>query len=420
MSEAYSTPRGVYDILPEKARIWNILINEAKKIFEIYGYKEIITPVFENTGVFTRSIGEGTDIVQKEMYTFDDKAGRSLTLRPEGTAGIVRAYLQNNLYNQAFPVKLFYVGPMYRYERPQAGRQREFWQMGVEVFGSNDPAIDVETIEMLVNYLYNVGIDESIMELFVNSMGCKNCRIKYMNNLSKYLENIGDLCNQCKTRIKINPLRIFDCKNEECRGKLADSPKLLDFICDECRNHFEAVKKYLDGNSIKYQINPMLVRGFDYYTRTTYEIQLKGLGAQNAVAGGGRYDYLVEEFGGSQTPAVGFAIGMERLLLATSSKYAESGNNKIDVFIATTDESLKNEAVKLVSKLRKKNIVSEIDYLERSLKSQFKYADKVNAKKVIILGSEEYKRGECIIKDMISSNEKIIKIENILSEVGFA
>jgi histidyl-tRNA synthetase len=408
----YTAVRGTRDILPSQSKTWENLKSEARNIFELYGYSEIITPTFEKTELFKRSIGESTEIVQKEMYTFLDKKGRSLTLRPEGTAGAVRVYLERNLNLLAQLVKVYYVGQMFRYERPQTGRYREFWQLGVEAFGSDDPALDAENIIMLVDYLKNVGLSE--MDVLINSMGCKNCRPAYLKTLRQFLGRGEMLCDDCRERAVLNPLRAFDCKTGTCVSYLDSAPKINEYLCSTCVSDFNAVKSYLDDVSLIYRVKPALVRGFDYYTKTTFEVQVSSLGSQNAVAGGGRYDYLVEEFGGKPTPAVGFAIGLERLFIAVNQP---ESSVETDIFVAFIGDESKKEAFKALCLLRRHGVKSEMDFLGKSIKGQLKLASKFNAKRTIIIGPEEMETGNLKVKDMESGFEKIINKGKLLKEI---
>lgn len=404
-------PRGTYDILPEKARDWYRLEEKAVSLFERYGYARIVTPTFEHTDLFQRGIGESTDIVQKEMYTFEDKRGRSLTLRPEGTAPVVRAYLEHNLSSRPLPVKLYYMGQMFRYERPQAGRNREFWQIGVEAMGAMDPSLDAEVILLLIHYLRDVGLSD--LNLHINSMGCTECRPRFISELRKSLGNYEDqFCGDCQRRVKENPLRIFDCKKEQCQENLEKAPRISDFICSSCSDHFKSVQSYLEETSTDFELNHRLVRGFDYYTKTTFEVVSGRLGAQNALGGGGRYDQLVEEFGGPATPGIGFAIGLERVLLALSE---ESDQNRVHpnplVFIAALGKESKQKAFTLLYQMRSQGISADTDFQDRSLKGQMKMANKRGATYTILLGSDELDKGVCGTRDMDTGDQQEISLE---------
>lgn len=407
-----TAPRGTRDILDDQAYAWFFLSAKAREIFGLYGYREIITPTFESTKLFKRGIGEGTDIVQKEMYTFKDKADRDLTLRPEGTASIVRAYIQHSMNNLPQPVKLFYIGQMYRYERPQAGRYREFTQIGIEALGSDDPAIDAEVIQMLVSYLQEVGLNNFVT--YINSMGCQSDRERFTAKLLDYLSAENKLCKECVNRSKANPLRVFDCKDPGCQEFLENAPKITDFICDKCVSDFDLVQKYLNAAGVQYLVDKKLVRGFDYYSKTAFEMRVKELGAQDAVAGGGRYDKLVEQFGGPRTPSVGFAIGLDRLYLALGEK---PQINKTELYLAKISQEQTADIVGIANSLRKKGIGCDMDFMGRSLKAQLKHASKIGAKFVAVIGPDEITSGTCRIKQMDTGQEKEIKITEIYGEI---
>jgi histidyl-tRNA synthetase len=396
----FKAPKGTSDMLPDLAEKKLYLEEIATKKFDIYGYRPIITPLFEHTEVFDRGIGKATDIVQKEMYTFTDKAGRNLSLRPEGTAPVVRAYLEHNLNRLSQPLKLYYLGPMFRYERPQAGRYRQFWQIGVEAIGSAEPTLDTEVIILLLDILQVFGLKQ--LKLYLNSMGCEKCRPNYAKLLKEYAEPLADkLCSDCRKRLKLNPLRLFDCKNRNCITILNGAPKLLDYLDNECQRHFTEVKALLDLLEINFEINSKLVRGLDYYTRTTFEVVSEKLGAQNALGGGGRYDRLVEVFGGPPTPAIGFALGTDRVLIAAEKEQIEIPvNNKLQIFIAVLEKEARYHAVKLLHNLRRRGIKAETDYLSRSLKAQLKLADKLGAKFTIMIGPDELEKRELLIRNM--------------------
>ncbi|MDO8886734.1 histidine--tRNA ligase [Candidatus Oleimmundimicrobium sp.] len=408
----FKIPRGTSDVIFEKAAKKQYIEKMAIQLFKQFGYYPIVTPTFEHTELFQRGIGEGTDIVQKEMYTFKDKGGRSLTLRPEGTAPVVRAYLENGLASKPLPVKLYYCGQMFRYERPQAGRYREFWQLGVEVLGSKDAFVDAEVILLLVRFLEKLGLKE--LELNLNSMGCSECGKSFSKALKKYLaDKIEHLCEDCKRRAELNPLRVFDCKVKGCQAALKGAPLISGFWCEDCGNHFESVKSILDNVGISYILNPALVRGFDYYTKTTFEIRTPYLGAQNALGGGGRYDSLVEEFGGPSTPAIGWAIGTERVIMAIEELNINLPiKSNIDVFIAAIDGA-RDEGFKILNAIREMGISADMDYGERSLKGQMKLANKLKASNVIILGPDELNKGLCLIRDMNLGEQSELKISEI-------
>lgn len=395
-------PKGTRDVLPSEVYKWHYIEDVIRKLCKIYGYKEIRTPVFEHTELFERGVGETTDIVQKEMYTFLDKGGRSITLKPEGTAPVVRAFIENNIFNEPQPTKIYYITPCYRYERPQAGRLREFHQFGIEVFGSNDAYVDAEVINVGMTLLQSLGIKN--LELRINSVGCPTCRKEYNNKLKAYLEpKLQELCKFCQDRYNTNPLRILDCKEEKCKRNLEDVPIMLDNLCADCKNHFERLKKGLDIIGLDYIVDPKIVRGLDYYTKTAFEIISNDIGAQGTVCGGGRYDGLIEQCGGPSTPGIGFGLGLERLLLILENQgllFPEE--DRTEVFIVAIGEKADDKAMELLFKLRELSIKTDKDYMNRSLKAQMKYADKLKAMNVIIIGDEEIERNIVKIKNMIN------------------
>ncbi len=397
------TPRGTFDVLPEAAALWQEAELKARGLFSLYNYKEIKTPAFEDTALFVRGIGEATDIVEKEMYTFPDKKGRSLTLRPEGTAPIVRAFIEHNLSHGGGVVKLFYSGPFFRYERAQAGRQRQFYQFGAEALGSGSPAIDAEIISLAVGFLSALGINGHAVML--NNTGCGKCREEYVKKLVGYLAGAsGKMCPDCERRSGANPLRVLDCKQDSCAGIRSGAPVIIDYACGECKDHFESVKLYLEDAGIDFKINNFLVRGLDYYTRTTFEVVHGGLGAQNALAGGGRYDGLVEQLGGKPTPAAGFACGLERIIMVLGEEFrkkAESGGPA--VFAAYSECSYFREAYKLTQKLRRMGVSCDMDYQDRSLKAQMKLADKLGAGFAVIVSDG------LILRDMSTGEQKEVR-----------
>ena len=411
----FQTPRGTRDILYPEVEYKNYIFEKSRELFKIYGFKEIVTPTFEQTEVFTKGIGEASDIVSKEMYTFKDRKGRSLTLKPEGTAPVVRSFIQNKMYGKPLPIKLFYCSQMFRYERPQAGRSREFSQVGVEILGTIDPLADVEVISLVINLYKELGITQT--KLFINSMGCRNCRRDYLKDLVNFLKiRSKKLCKDCNFRIKKNPLRVFDCKNENCKQILADSPTLKDYICSECKEHFEKVLKGLKSLNISYQLNDRLVRGFDYYTKTVFEVTTPELGAQDAICGGGRYDYLIEDYGGPPTFAVGVAIGVDRtanVMMNMSIKPFPEKN--IEVFIITINDELKEKASILLDKLRGNKISSDMDYCNRSLKGQFRMADRLKVKYVLILGEKELADNKVSLKEMETGQQLNINYDNVIN-----
>src|SRR6056297_1363824 len=413
----FNAPRGTNDILPPDSYKWQYIEKVTHELFSNYNYEEIRTPIFEYTELFQRGIGEVTDIVEKEMYTFEDKGGRSITLRPEGTASVIRSFLENKIYGQAQPTKYYYIGPMFRYERPQSGRFRQFHQLGVEAVGSNDPALDAEIISLGMRFLLKFGLED--LSLHLNSVGCKSCRPKYVDVLKDYLiKNRDLLCDDCKSRIERNPLRVLDCKNERCHSVINDAPKIVDHLCGECDEHFSSVQEYLDILKIDYNINPKLVRGLDYYTNTAFEIKDSSLGAQNTVFGGGRYNGLAEEVGGKDIPGIGFALGIERLLLSIEAQNIELPVEKgIDLYITVIGENAKKEAFRLNDLLRNTGFKTDIDYLNRSVRSQMKSADRMNADYTIILGEDELKNDSATIRNMKTGDEKSIKLSSLIEEM---
>ncbi|MCE5315472.1 MAG: histidine--tRNA ligase [Armatimonadota bacterium] len=404
----YVAPRGTRDILPDETPRWQYVESKFRENCGLYGYREIRTPTFEHTELFTRNLGEATDVVSKEMYTFEDRGGRSITLRPEGTAPTVRAYVQHNL-GAALPVnKAYYIGRIFRYERPQAGRYREHTQLGIEAFGSIDPAIDAEIISMAAQFFKSIGIEK--FELKLNSIGCPNCRPIYREALLQFAKDrVDKLCESCVSRYEQNPMRMLDCKNPDCKAVLADAPRLPDHLCDECAEHFAKVKGYLTALGIDYTLDPNLVRGFDYYTKTAFEFVSGELGAQNAIGGGGRYDNMVHEIGGQSTPAMGFGLGLDRLMLTLD---AMGINLPIDAnttaFIASMGSDAHDAAVKLLAQFRQQGISADMDYTGRSLKAQMKIADKLGSKYVIILGEDEVAKQTATVRCMATSDQKSV------------
>ncbi len=383
--------KGVQDILPPDVYVWQEVESAARQVFAPFGYKEIRTPVMEFTEVFTRSIGETTDIVEKEMYTFNDRAGRSITLRPEGTAPVVRAYVENHLYRLPSPQKYYYIGPMFRYERPQRGRFRQFHQIGVEAFGEDDPRMDAEVLDMLRRFLERVGVKDLGFE--INSIGCDACRPAYREAMVDFLSGrVDTLCADCRRRYEVNPLRVLDCKAKGCSGMKEEAPRIIDYLCSDCRGHFDALRGHLESLGIPYRVNPGMVRGLDYYTRTTFEVTTESLGAQSAVAAGGRYDRLVEEFGGPAVPGIGFAIGMERLTMLIRDRRGVE-EPAPSVYLAAIGADAEAAAYRLASEMRGSGIWAELDYSGASLRSQFKRADRLRAAYVFILGEDELARG---------------------------
>ena len=410
-------PKGTQDILPEDISKWYYVENIIKETLNKHGYKEIRTPLFEYTDLFVRGIGESTDIVTKEMFTFPDRKGRSLTLRPEGTAPVVRAYLENSMGRTSKVIKLFYLGPMFRCEKPQAGRFRQFNQFGIEIIGTKSPAADAEVIITVLDVYKKLGLRN--LEILINSVGCKKCRAGYVQKLKKYLKNKKDfLCSECKERYDKNPLRVLDCKKDSCRRTIEEAPLITENLCQECKSHFAQVKTYLDDQKIIFHENPRLVRGLDYYTKTAFEIISGELGAQNAIGGGGRYDDLVEELGGKSTPAVGFAAGIERMIITINQQKVEWPAEKgLDVFVAKVDEKNKDTAFRLLQKMRNAGLSADMDYSEGSLKSQMRIANKIGVKFTIIVGEEELSKNMVILRNMQTKEQKGIKIDSIIDEL---
>ncbi|MBF0458704.1 MAG: histidine--tRNA ligase [Nitrospirae bacterium] len=406
----YNTLKGIHDIFPPDVFVWNKIERTAKDLFYIFGYDEIKIPVMESTEVFTRSIGQSTDIVGKEMYTFTDKGDRSVTLRPEGTASVVRCYVENALNRRPAPQKFYYVGPMFRYERPQKGRMRQFYQIGAECFASASAEADAEILGILNEFFNKLKVPE--LRLEINSIGCKACRPDYNSALTRFFSQKEEfLCGDCRARLKKNPLRILDCKVESCGQLRKDAPLITDFLCENCKSHHERLRELLTSRGISFRDNPSIVRGLDYYTKTTFEITSEHLGAQNAVAAGGRYDNLVEEFGGPPTPAIGFAIGMERLA-GLMKQFAPSPNTPFFYFAPLGEEAL-NIAISLAINLMDKNISSICTQWQMSLKGHMKRADKLNAEYVIMIGADEIQKNTAVWKHLSTGTQGEISIEDI-------
>lgn len=392
--------KGTLDVLPKESYKIQYVESAVREIAENFGFYEMRTPVFEHTELFQRSVGETTDVVQKEMYTFADKGGRSITLRPEGTAGAARAFLENGLFNEALPQKIYYLTSCYRYEKPQAGRLREFHQFGVEAFGAGSPAQDAEIIA-LANEVFNyLGVKNLTLE--INSIGCPACRAAYQKALKAYFENYkSELCETCKGRLDRNPMRILDCKSPVCSKIAADAPKILDYLCDDCRAHFDAVQQYLNAMQIDFTVNPEIVRGLDYYTRTVFEFVSNEIGAQGTVCGGGRYDGLLEELGGKPMPACGFGMGLERLLLLMDAQNTPFPDRKgCDIYFASMGDKANLEAARLALDLRNEGLAAQFDTVGRALKAQMKYADKLGALYTVVLGDNELETRKAQLKNM--------------------
>ncbi len=395
-----SAIKGTKDILPSEVRLWQIAETTAREIFELYGYRELRAPVIEPTELFERGTGASSDIVTKEMYTFTDKGGRSITLRPEYTPSVVRAIIEHRLDLQPQPLRFYYIGPMFRYDRPQKGRYRQFHQIDIEVFGEKDPAIDAEILEMAHRLLSSLGVT-GVFTL-VNSVGCKKCRPAYGQKLREAALAVKEqLCPDCQRKSELNPLRIFDCKVESCRTLAAGFPRITDFLCEECREHFKKFREYLDLYGISYRVEPTLVRGLDYYTKTAFEIVTEEAGAQNAICGGGRYDDMVREFGGPGLCGIGFAMGVERLLSVASIKVPE----RSFVYFAYLGEEAKKESLKLARSLRSEGIECLVEFRERKMKDHFSRANKLGAEWVLIIGEDELRKGKFQLKDMTKARQ---------------
>lgn len=401
-------PRGTKDILPGSSENWQYVEQIIRQVCRKFTYQEIRTPVFEHTELFLRGIGETTDIVEKEMYTFVDRGKRSITLRPENTASAVRSYLEHKMYGGPQPTKLFYIGSMFRYDRPQAGRYRQFHQFGIEAIGAPGPAIDAEIISLAVEFFYKLGLSD--LNLLINSVGCPQCRPVYRAKLQDFFrDKIAYLCSDCQSRFDRNPMRILDCKNETCVTHSQGAPHMVDCLCAECSSHFAGLKELLTAAGIQYALNPRLVRGLDYYTKTAFEIQYSPLGAQSAVCGGGRYDGLVAECGGQPTPGIGFAIGIERVLLALEKQdLLPTTKNEIDVFVAPLGTAAQAIAFQIVTELRRAGIAADMDYMNRSLKAQMKYANKYPAKYVALIGENELAEQKVMLKNMETGSQELI------------
>ncbi len=420
MAEINRAVKGTNDILPDEIHNWQFVESKMLEVASLYGFKEIRVPVFEHTEVFLRSVGDTTDVVQKEMYTFDDKGGRSITLRPELTAGVIRSAIEKGIVNGALPAKVCYIGGCYRYEKPQAGRLREFHQFGVECIGAKEPSADAEVIALARQVLLSVGIDKISLE--INSIGCPECRKAYHAALKEYFsKNIEELCATCKERLERNPMRILDCKSPICSSIASTAPVVIDYLCDECREHFEGVKAHLKAQNIEFTVNPHIVRGLDYYTRTVFEFVSGDIGAQSTVCGGGRYDGLISQMGGPQVASLGFGMGIERLMLLLKANNTEMPKAPTtDLYIATMGEKAALKASALCAELRLEGYKVETDICNRSLKAQMKFADKIGAKFHIVLGDDEIESGKAKLKDMAEGSVREIKIDEIVEEFGEA
>jgi len=411
----YKAVKGFKDILPYQVGTWNRIESDAKRIFELFGFNEIRIPMIEKAELFARGIGQDTDIISKEMYTLEDRKGNFLALRPEATASVLRAYIEHKLYNVSPVQKLFTIGPMFRYERPQKGRRRQFHQINVEIIGDPGPRSDSELIFMIMYFFSSLGLNDLVLN--INSLGCLKCRGPFRAELKSYLgRHFEQLCPDCQKRMETNPLRVFDCKVETCNQILKDAPSILDFLCSDCARHFDSVRSYLEELQVDFVVNSHLMRGLDYYTRTTFEVQIKEMGAQNAVAGGGRYDNLMKEFGGPDSPAIGFAIGVERVveLLEENAVQKEEGP---DIFLAPLGKEAEDKAFIWLQELRKRGLKCEMEYRSLGLKAQMRHADRLNACKVLIVGEDELIKGKGIVRDMVSKEQIEIPLDNVVDEL---
>ena len=417
MAVLTNAPRGTQDVLPAQSGRWQYVENTLLRTAELFGFHEIRTPVFEHTELFQRSVGDTTDVVQKEMYTFLDKGKRSITLRPEGTAGVARAVLQNGLLGGVLPLRCCYLISVFRYEKPQAGRLREHHQFGAEVFGPASPDADAELISLCNEICGALGLTG--LRPHINSIGCKQCRTRYYEVLRAFLAERADrLCDTCKSRMEKNPMRVLDCKSPECQEAVKGAPVMLDYLCDDCAAHFQGLQKRLELLQIDYVIDPRIVRGLDYYTRTVFEFISEKIGAQGTVIGGGRYDGLVQELGGTPTPALGFGMGIERLLLqmdACKADFPEEG--RCDLYIASAGEAAQMKALSLCTKLRQEGFIAECDCMGRSVKAQMKYAGKLGARYSAVLGDNELQSGGCVVKNMQDGSEHPLSLEGFTDGV---
>lgn len=407
-------PKGTRDVLITDVYRWQYIENEIRNLCRVFGYQEERTPIFEHTELFLRGVGDTTDVVQKEMYTFEDKGGRSITLRPEGTAGAVRSFIESGLASGPQPTKMYYLSaPVFRYENPQAGRLREHHQFGIEVFGAKDASIDAEVILVALTLFSKLGIED--LQLNINSIGCDQCRPVYHQKLKEYLKaNYDGLCSTCKERFERNPLRILDCKEEGCRQIAKGAPAIIDHLCGECQQHFESLQGYLKAMNIPFAINPFIVRGLDYYTKTVFEIISTNIGSQGTVCGGGRYDKLVKTLGGPDMPGIGFGMGIERLLMIMENAGLEVPKPSVtDVYVCPMGDQARQKAFQLVMELRGQGIKADMDHCQKSLKAQMKYANKLGVRYTAVLGEEEIAAGQITLRDMENSTEKKVPIGEI-------
>lgn len=405
-------PKGTKDVLPSESYKWHYVERIARETADLYCLNEIRTPTFEHTELFLRGVGDTTDIVNKEMYTFRDKGDRSITLKPEGTAGVARSFIENGLFNGAMPLKMYYITPVFRYENPQKGRLREHHQFGVEVYGGAGADTDTEVIKLAYTVLKKCGLS---VKLYINSMGCPDCRKKYNEALKGYFaDKLDKLCPTCRERYNKNPLRILDCKEEGCKALCKDAPKIIDYLCEDCSAHFKKLQELLADCGVAYEINPFIVRGLDYYTKTVFEFVTTALGSQGTVCGGGRYDNLISQLGGTPTCGVGFGMGIERLLmLMEAENVIIPERENVKLYIATMGDAAYKKAFEIVSALRDKGVKAEVDHAGRGIKAQFKYADKIHAENVVTLGENELASGIAQIKHMADGSLKEVKIDEI-------
>ena len=415
MAVKIQKPRGTMDIFPTEALLWQKIESKAREVASRFGFGEIRTPTFEELTLFKRGVGEVTDVVQKEMYTFEDREGRVFALRPEGTASVVRSIIENGKCSDAMPLKYYYIINCFRYEKPQAGRSREFFQFGTEMFGTKDASADASVIALASTLISELGIGG--VKLHINSIGCPDCRPKYREALVEYFKSHeSELCDTCKERLKTNPLRVLDCKSPICSALAKDAPNTIDYLCDECDNHLKELKSYLDAQGIEYEIDTRIVRGLDYYTKTVFEFICENIGAQSTICGGGRYDGLMEQLGGPSLPGIGFGMGLTRLILAMQASGADEVKEpKPLLYIAPMGTEARRKALEIVSRLRTKGVYAECDICARSLKAQMKYADKIGAEYTLILGDSELESGKAQLKCMAQSSQEEIEIDNIVS-----
>ncbi len=411
-------PKGTRDMLPQQAYLWQGLEAKMRALAALWGYREIRTPVFEHTELFLRGVGDTTDIVNKEMYTFTDKGDRSITLKPEGTAGAVRAFIESRLYAEPLPCKVYYLAaPIFRYENPQAGRLREHHQFGMECFGGKSPAVEAELINLLMTLLHEVGLKNLVVH--INSIGCKECRPKYHEALRAYLGGrIDEMCEDCRSRFDRNPLRILDCKKDKCKEIVKGAPSILDCLCDDCKAHFAQLQELLAAQGIPFEVDPTIVRGLDYYTRTVFEVIMQTGREGLALCGGGRYDNLIEQLGGPDMPAAGFGLGLERILLELKNQGLEPPAPSVtDVYVANIGDERRTDAFKLTQALRAQGVKADSDLCSRSLKAQFKYADKLGTRLIVMVGGDEFERGNVKVRDLQTREEQEIALADAPAQI---